>query len=153
MNRHINACPEFDKTGACSKGKSCPYPHKSHLTKTKRPKGISRSKSVTTTKSMENIPTTSAVAKTGMRYYDNINTDLNPACDYDTEDLSKTRVRLLNKIKIMKGVHESGQENESSTDCSVDIKSNDSVECEDERVIVCNRRKPMGSADSFIPIT
>ncbi|OXU25438.1 hypothetical protein TSAR_015701 [Trichomalopsis sarcophagae] len=147
MNRHINACPEFDKTGACSKGKSCPYPHEPHLTKTKK-----RRKSVTSAKSMENLLPTSEVVKTGTRYYDNINTDLNPACDHDTEDLSDKRVRLLKKIKIMKQAHDSCQENESSTDCNVDNQSKDS-ECEEEHVIVCNRRKPMGPAESFIPVT
>ncbi|XP_074103227.1 zinc finger CCCH domain-containing protein 3 [Cotesia typhae] len=27
--RHTNICPEFEKTEKCSKGKKCPYPHKS----------------------------------------------------------------------------------------------------------------------------
>lgn len=144
MNRHINACPEFDKTGACSKGKSCPHPHKTLSTKAKKPKRISRHKSMTSPKSMENLPSMSQIVTTGTRYYDNI---------AYTEDLSNKRVRLSKKIKIMKEVHDSCQGSKSSTDCNVDIKSNDSTECEEENVIVCNRRKPMGPAESFIPIT
>jgi hypothetical protein len=32
--RHVNICPEFDRSGTCSKGKSCPYPHKDSKKKT-----------------------------------------------------------------------------------------------------------------------
>ncbi|CAL1684902.1 unnamed protein product [Lasius platythorax] len=31
QRRHEYICPEFNKSGNCSKGECCPYPHKSHL--------------------------------------------------------------------------------------------------------------------------
>jgi len=33
QRRHEYFCPDFDKSKSCSKGKSCPYPHKSHSSK------------------------------------------------------------------------------------------------------------------------
>ncbi|CAK9813211.1 Zinc finger CCCH domain-containing protein 3, partial [Anthophora plagiata] len=34
--RHENLCPEFEKTKRCSKGKHCPYPHKSQSSSNKQ---------------------------------------------------------------------------------------------------------------------
>jgi len=40
--RHVIACPEFDRTGACSKDTKCPFPH-IHRTSTDKTRMIGRS--------------------------------------------------------------------------------------------------------------
>ncbi|KAL0106688.1 hypothetical protein PUN28_015321 [Cardiocondyla obscurior] len=36
QRRHEYLCPEFNKSGNCSKGESCPYPHKSHFSNSEK---------------------------------------------------------------------------------------------------------------------
>lgn len=86
--RHIFACPEFDKTGDCGKGKFCPYPHKS-LEGTKKAHPKSRQKQLAVEESDK-----SSDLESKKRYYDET-----------SQDMTEKRNSLLKKVKIIKDVH------------------------------------------------
>ena len=145
QKRHIYACPEFDKCGKCSKGKFCPYPHKSKLND-KRFKGDARRKSnLLSTKQQENI--TSNIVKPMKRYYDET-----------SEDLSQKRNRLLKTVKLMKSQYEA-QTNASDEEGNKGEQRNsdqiNDLEVSEEKIEnLCNkpRRPPIGPLPAYIPI-
>lgn len=51
MERHVYACPEFDKNGKCSRGDKCLYPHRS---KSKSDSKVQKSKTWTKNKGKSN---------------------------------------------------------------------------------------------------
>jgi len=53
--RHEYFCPEFDKSRSCSKGKSCPYPHKLYSSKNEKTKNQKDAKYLSNTKKHQAI--------------------------------------------------------------------------------------------------
>ncbi|XP_014204691.1 uncharacterized protein LOC106636709 [Copidosoma floridanum] len=150
QNRHIIACPEFDKSGSCSKGKFCPYPHKSLLTETKRPKGSARRKSegVSGGRALKlkspSKKQPGQVSESTKRYYDET-----------SEDLSVKRDRLPKQVDAATEEEPLAPAprtlNEESLDACDASKSNDNAR-ETELVSSRSRRPPIGPLPAYIPI-
>ncbi|KAJ8670652.1 hypothetical protein QAD02_001911 [Eretmocerus hayati] len=144
LNRHIRACPEFDKNGKCSKGKSCPYPHKLPLTDKKRFEGGKQLKNETFGKKKsrkKNIP-----GETAKRYYEKAD-----------EDLSKKREKLLQSVAHIKDMHLSHSlscQGKSSSEGSNAMRNTKEIPRDTERLkAVCNKsRPPLGPLPAYIPI-
>ncbi|XP_029164295.1 zinc finger CCCH domain-containing protein 3 [Nylanderia fulva] len=135
QRRHEYLCPEFNKSGNCSKGESCPYPHKSHL--------LDSEKSTKYSSKMHNVKKTMLTTKNDsemsnmesrLRYYE-INDDL-------TEHLEKKKRTSITdctkqiQIKEMeKSLVEEGECISDKTTC----RSN-------------NNKKKRVSTGSYIPI-
>lgn len=146
--RHENLCPEFEKTNKCSKGKHCPYPHKSqsfsntqnHL---KRKYDICSNQVVPpATKD-----TSSSNNENRVRYYEQADT-LNKSLD-------KKRESIMKKIKLMKRV-----ESIACSDISSETSNNntdvDTSENNTELEVASNstvlKRPPIGFLPAYIPI-
>ena len=131
-HRHAYICEEFDKSGKCSKGKYCPYPHKV-MRKPMRKTGGARdgqavvlkatpipiSSSTPTTKSLvakhlhrkrsksqEISPSSLAkiprVNNTRLRYYDGAT----PLSETSHTELSHdVQERIMKKVQLMKAAH------------------------------------------------
>lgn len=159
--RHINICPELEKTGKCAKGKNCPYPHKSVLlaqqhhhrtsqnSKKAFNKPINNKKKITT--ELINLPLREENKK---RYYDDNN------CCLDEATIATKKIKILEKINIMKHTHTSSTEMTNSLSILPDsIVDNDNThqQSEDEHSQPCHqnvqyKRRPIGPLPAYIPI-
>ena len=135
--RHVNVCPEFEKAGKCSKGKYCPYPHKSKKPKTSC--SLQKRNALPSLKAQESTYVTITSRK---RYYDNI-----------SEDLGKKRENLLKTLKIIKAVH-TDQSEELINAKEINHSENLSEPDKEDRDLVIERpkRPPIGPLPSYIPI-
>ncbi|XP_011496633.1 PREDICTED: GATA zinc finger domain-containing protein 8 [Ceratosolen solmsi marchali] len=146
QKRHIHACPEFDKSGKCSKGKFCQYPHKSHLTETKRFKITTRRKNnETSAKQLERTSSEPETTECRKRYYDDT-----------SEELKLKREKLLKRVKIIKDLYTvpvNSIEKDISTEQSTVEIDEGYTNCEQISEVVPNRtRPPIGPLPSYIPI-
>ncbi|PNF17491.1 hypothetical protein B7P43_G17634 [Cryptotermes secundus] len=99
--RHTYLCPEFEKAGSCSKGKSCPYPHKTIVEKKVR----AQKHTVTTDEAH-------STRNERKRYYEaeetvSVEIDAEPqnpqvTNQVDSSDLNVKRLKLLKKVDDMK---------------------------------------------------
>ena len=139
--RHTFLCPEFDRTGKCSKGKYCPYPHQTVAKKKSKP----ASKKYLAKKEDEPVER--------MRYYE---TDESTSVEQKPEesvgensvvnvqsDLEAKRLKLLKKVNDMKRAWVSMQ---SGTDDH--SHSNSDLKTEPEM-----KRPKIGTLPSYIPLT
>ncbi|XP_051162890.1 uncharacterized protein LOC127282593 [Leptopilina boulardi] len=135
--RHIFACPEFEKEGKCSKGKQCPYPHKSKTNKTSRTLHVNnKESSILEASSIDDL--TCTIIESRKRYYDNLN-----------EDLEEKRERMLRKLKIIKST-----QNQSDVSTIIENKNEEQeVNIEMDTInYVPRKRPPVGNLPSYIPI-
>ncbi|KAK2584005.1 hypothetical protein KPH14_006463 [Odynerus spinipes] len=150
--RHEYLCPEYSKSGSCSKGKYCPYPHKP-TTSTARQTNKYLQKEPNVTKSedtctMEN-DTELTNHESRLRYYESTNT-------IDT-DLTVTRNNIMKKLQIMKDTELATK---SGNVIANDELSNNSVMeptiLDEESAISSEnklpKRPPIGVLPAFIPI-
>ncbi|XP_043469154.1 zinc finger CCCH domain-containing protein 3 [Leptopilina heterotoma] len=137
--RHIFACPEFEKEGKCSKGKQCPYPHKSKTKNT--PRTLNNvNKELTNLNASNENDLTCTIIESRKRYYDSSN-----------DDLEEKRERLLRKLKIVKAAQ--NQNEESTIIINEDKNEETEVRVEiDTTVYVPRKRPPVGNLPSYIPI-
>ena len=145
--RHSYLCPEFDRTGKCSKGKYCPYPHQTLIKKKTIP--VSKKLVDKEHKSCEQIER--------KRYYD---TEEPTIVDQKPEenvvenstvnvgsDLEAKRLKLLKKVNDMKRAWlfvQSGAQGNQSTNSHVEIESTYEPEM---------KRPKIGTLPSYIPLT
>lgn len=141
--RHTYLCPEFEKAGSCSKGKSCPYPHKTIVEKKLR----AQKHTVTT----DEARSTRNVRK---RYYEaeetvSVEVDAEPrnpqvTTQVDSSDLNVKRLKLLKKVDDMK----QGMLNEQRlSDEQMDATPNLSESQEPEV-----KRPKLGILPAYIPL-
>lgn len=101
QRRHENLCPEFDKSGICSKGECCPYPHKSHSTPEKNTKYLNKTRNVqhkTTLATKDDVETSNPESR--LRYYeitDGLSEDLKRKKETLTVDSTK-QVNKTNEV-------------------------------------------------------
>ncbi|GAB1868870.1 Zinc finger CCCH domain-containing protein 3 [Camponotus japonicus] len=131
QRRHEYLCPEFNKSGNCSKGECCPYPHKSHFSDSeKSAKYLNKmrdvQKTTLTTKNNSEISNT----ESRLRYYE-INDSLIEHLEKrkDTPIIDRTK-----RIQIKKSL----------------VKENECIL--DKTVCHSNNKKKRVSAGSYIPI-
>lgn len=134
QRRHEYLCPEFNKSGNCSKGESCPYPHKSHL--------FDSEKSVKYSSKMHVVQKTTLITK-------------------NDSEMSNTESRLryyeINDDLIE---HFEKKKRTPITDCTKQIQSNEmnkslveDSECIlDQTTCRSNKKKKRVSTGSYIPI-
>ncbi|KAK0093120.1 hypothetical protein PV326_014268 [Microctonus aethiopoides] len=149
--RHTNICPEFEKTGKCTKGKNCPYPHKSILSARRRSLQNSKTskifnKQVICNKKSEAPSTSTSREEVKKRYYDEDENSLG--------NLSSKRMKILDKIKLMKTVHNSELQNSQLSDSTVNIQNTQqqSEEHSQPSQNVQYKRPPIGPCPAYIPI-
>merc|ERR1719186_929472 len=172
--RHVMACPEFDKTGLCRKGEKCPFPHVDRTEGKKKPPAKPKRKSL----GMTPDHTLQKKSRVAQRYYqDNLNQDISDVKPdkevkevvQDTsnaitvnakseepvkEDLEAKRKRLLKKIEVAKqgwskaGDDDAEDENMKNMDESGPFENIDDDSSEDEVVT----RAPIGQLGDFISI-
>ncbi|XP_050465176.1 zinc finger CCCH domain-containing protein 3 isoform X2 [Cataglyphis hispanica] len=134
QRRHEYLCPEFNKSGNCSKGECCPYPHKSHFSDSEKSTKYSSKmrtvqKTTLTTKNDSEILNT----ENRLRYYE-INNSF-------TEHLEKKKkTPIIDRTKQVK----INEMKESLVKESEDIL--------DETACHSNNKKKRVSTGSYIPI-
>lgn len=146
--RHENLCPEFVKTNKCSKGKHCPYPHKTHST-TNKQTHLKRKYNASINQSTSSVPkdTFTSNTESKLRYYEQTDT-LNKSLD-------KKRENIMRKLKLMKRVESLGNsdtpieisDNSTNSDISGD---NDELETVSNPQVL--KRPPIGVLPAYIPI-
>lgn len=163
--RHTNICPEFEKTEKCSKGKNCPYPHKSSTT-AQNPKVFTKkkAKAITTFNKQPAIdneksdaPSSSNALSirddTKKRYYDNDD------CFDDT--LASKKINIFKKLKIIKSHLSDSEQNHPSValDSSVVIENNSNAHqqqpdksSQPDSINFSFKRQPIGPLPAYIPI-
>ncbi|XP_012223803.1 zinc finger CCCH domain-containing protein 3 [Linepithema humile] len=99
QRRHENLCPEFHKSGICSKGECCPYPHKSHSTPEKNAKYLNKTRDVQKHKATFATKDDSSNPESRLRYYE-ITDDLSEDLEKKKETLTvdSTKQIKINKI-------------------------------------------------------
>jgi len=165
--RHVIACPEFDRTGACSKDTKCPFPH-IHRTSTDkdaddRPKR--RAPVKPKRKSLGQNETTLKKSRVTSRYYDEPSAadgvEETPTLQTQVKEqdpLEEKRKRILKKIELSKKVWQAGISEEatqagteSATMEAADTSLNDSgpyEKIEEEEP----QRPPIGTLGDFISL-
>jgi len=160
--RHVIACPDFDKTGLCRKGEKCPFPHvgKNDLPK-KKPPAKPKRKSLGQT-SDHTLQKKSRVAT---RYYqdniesrdkvvedDNTGENLNNIPDEQVNEaieelkvVEAKRKRLLRKIELAK----QGWTRPDNMDDSGPYEKIDNDDSSEDEVTV---RTPIGQLGDFISL-
>lgn len=153
--RHEYLCPKFEKTGKCSKGKYCPYPHKSQLTFEKEnDKHLKRKRKVTEPiKTEVSADETCSNAESRPRYYEQTESFL--------EDIEKKRESIMKKMKLMKRVNavlNAQCENiESSSDSEITPASAEELDeleggSNAKTDVKLPKRPPIGALPAYIPI-
>jgi len=162
--RHVMACPDFDKTGLCRKGEKCPFPHVDRTGGKKKPPAKPKRKSLGMTPD-HSLQKKSRVAQ---RYYhDNLDqdiadvkadkeatkdmSDVKAEATKTKEDLEAKRKRLLKKIEVAKqgwSKPNAEDENMKNMDDSGPYENIDGDSSEDEIVT----RAPIGQLGDFISI-
>ncbi|XP_017888733.1 zinc finger CCCH domain-containing protein 3 [Ceratina calcarata] len=146
--RHENLCPEFDKTNKCSKGKHCPYPHKTQLTPNKQ-SHLKRKYNTSSNRAVSSVPkdTFTSNTESKLRYYEQADT-LNKSLD-------KKRENIMKKMKLMRKVESLGNSNtpieisDSSTNSDISGDSDESETVSSRQVL---KRPPIGVLPAYIPI-
>ncbi|EZA56836.1 Zinc finger CCCH domain-containing protein [Ooceraea biroi] len=136
QRRHEYLCPEYNKSGSCSKGECCPYPHKSHsFNYEKSSKYLNKihgakKHQATTSTAKDDSETTNPESR--LRYYE-ISSSL-------SEDPEKRKITASNSVKQM-------QINEKTKTV---VKENE----HESEMMTChhNNRKKQISINSYIPI-
>lgn len=164
--RHVMACPEFDKTGLCRKGEKCPFPHVDKTGGKKKPPAKPKRKSLGMTPD-HSLQKKSRVAQ---RYYHDtldiadvkadkgatkditdVKAESSKTKEVTQEDLEAKRKRLLKKIEVAKqGWSKTNVEDENmkNMDDSGPYENIDGDSSEDEVVT----RAPIGQLGDFISI-
>ncbi|XP_072744524.1 uncharacterized protein Zc3h3 [Anoplolepis gracilipes] len=133
QRRHEYLCPEFNKSGNCSKGECCPYPHKSHFSNSeKSAKYSSKMRDVQKTTLTTQNPEISNT-ESRLRYYE-LNDDL-------TEHLEKKKKIPINDYSKQIQINEMKK--------SLDKESGQIL---DETTCHSNNEKKQISTGSYIPI-
>ncbi|KAF3430151.1 hypothetical protein E2986_06504 [Frieseomelitta varia] len=145
--RHENLCPEFEKTKKCSKGKHCPYPHKTQSS-SKKQSHLKRKYSTHCNQAVVPVTknTSSYSTENRLRYYEQ--------ADVLNKSLDKKRENVMKKIKLMKNVESAIHSNTSveicdNTNSEINENSNESEVISDSTVL---RRPPIGVLPAYIPI-
>ncbi|KAK9301528.1 hypothetical protein QLX08_006150 [Tetragonisca angustula] len=143
--RHENLCPEFEKTKKCSKGKHCPYPHKSS---SKKQSHLKRKYSTHCNQAVVPVTenTLSFSTENRLRYYEQT--------DVLNKSLDKKRENVMKKITLMKNVESAIHSNTlveicDNTNSEINENSNESEVISDSKVL---RRPPIGVLPAYIPI-
>ncbi|XP_076647200.1 zinc finger CCCH domain-containing protein 3 [Halictus rubicundus] len=144
--RHENLCPEFEKMEKCSKGKHCPYPHKSQTSLTKqnhlKRKYNVRNDHITHPKLNNLSPFNN---ENRLRYYEQTDTIAD-------KSFNKKRDSLIKKINLMKAVAQTGSIIEILDDTvnfESTLENSTSKDVSDTKVI---KRPPIGNLPAYIPI-
>lgn len=150
--RHEYLCPEYSKSGSCTKGKYCPYPHKP-TTSTARQNNKYLPKEPVVTKSedayvMEN-DTELTNHESRLRYYE--------STDTTDIDLTAAKRNIMKQIQIMKNVEtaiQSGGVVMNNESCNNSVTEQIAS---DEEQAICSenklpKRPPIGVLPAFIPI-
>ncbi|XP_078038563.1 zinc finger CCCH domain-containing protein 3 isoform X2 [Augochlora pura] len=145
--RHENLCPEFEKMEKCSKGKHCPYPHKSQTTLTEqnhlKRKYNLRNEQIARPSLNDN--TSPSNNENRLRYYEQTDTVVD-------KNLNKKRDALMKKLKLMKARSQSDTVIEIRDD---NVNSESSLEnstSEDTSNVNVIKRPPIGILPAYIPI-
>ena len=155
--RHVLACPEFDRTGACSKDAKCPFPHVSKddgedRTKKKAPaKPKRKSLGPPNEQSLKKSRVTS-------RYFEDTSQQ-QPEVEVEAgsyEDLEEKRKRIMKKLECAKQSWRASMVNpEENTDVSLNDsgpyeKIKDESRIQEEET---PRRPPVGTLGDFISLS
>lgn len=160
--RHTNICPEFEKTEKCSKGKKCPYPHKSS-TSAQKQKVYNKKKC----KATITFSTQTGVDNEKSDAYSSSNLlpirDDNKKRYYDNDDcldetLAAKRIKIITKINTMKSVMSGSEQNHPSvaldssvfTDNNAHQQSDKSSQPDSQNLQF--KRPPIGPLPAYIPI-
>ncbi|XP_014469016.1 PREDICTED: zinc finger CCCH domain-containing protein 3 [Dinoponera quadriceps] len=153
QRRHEYLCPEFDKTGNCSKGKYCVYPHKSHSSSIEENTKY-LSKKVRVVKKYQatsaKVDTETSNLECRLRYYE--------TTDNSTDSLEKKKENILKKLQIMKATLSSNVPTADLTGQMQINKTDKSLVKEDESKSITSvtsntkKRAPIGSLPAYIPI-
>jgi len=104
--RHVMACPEFDRSGACRLASRCPFPHVDRGAQPAAPHPEKRvAPAKPKRKSLGKTPECSKKSKVaGVRYYAEGPAEVaeEPAADGGMEEMEAKRKRLLRKIELAK---------------------------------------------------
>ncbi|XP_026300853.1 zinc finger CCCH domain-containing protein 3 isoform X1 [Apis mellifera] len=144
--RHENLCPEFEKTKKCSKGKHCPYPHKSQSS-SKKQNQLKRKYNIHNNQATAPIikDTSSSNNENRLRYYEQ--------ADSLNKSLDKKRESIMKKIKLMKNIKLISH---SNTLVEISDNTNSETIIEDESETVSDskvlKRPPIGVLPAYIPI-
>ncbi|KZC10597.1 Zinc finger CCCH domain-containing protein 7, partial [Dufourea novaeangliae] len=144
--RHENLCPEFEKMEKCSKGKHCPYPHKSQISFTKQ-NHLKRQYNVSNDQVTHHMSkdVSSCNNENRLRYYEQMDTDAD-------KNFNKKRESVMKKVKLMKAVVQSDTLIEISNYTINSALTNDSAESEDFSDTKVVKRSPIGILPAYIPI-
>ncbi|XP_076303420.1 zinc finger CCCH domain-containing protein 3 isoform X2 [Lasioglossum baleicum] len=144
--RHENLCPEFEKMEKCSKGKHCPYPHKSQTSLTKqnhlKRKYNVRNDQITHPKLNDMSPSNN---ENRLRYYEQTDTVAD-------KSFNKRRDGLIKKLNLMKAVAQTDSIIEILDDTvnfEFTLENSISEDVSDAKVI---KRPPIGNLPAYIPI-
>ncbi|XP_076626074.1 zinc finger CCCH domain-containing protein 3 [Colletes latitarsis] len=144
--RHENLCPEFEKMKKCSKGKSCPYPHK--LCSSFNKQNHYKRKYGQVESPMSNDISTSN-NENRLRYYEQTDNNVDGKC------LDKKRENIMKKLKCMKRI-EAAIHSDTLIENSDDNTSLKSIDNNCESQIVSDpkvsKRPPIGFLPAYIPI-
>ena len=163
--RHVIACPEFDRTGGvCSKDTKCPFPHivnSSHqagaavqqVEKTKKKAPAKPKRKSLGTSSEQNVKKSRVTS----RYFEEkgaVTSDVKatdqegaPAAVVDMED---KRQRIIKKIEMAKQVWTAGMSASGPQD--QDVSLNDSGPYEKIQETEAVKRPPIGTLEDFISL-
>ena len=146
--RHENLCPEFAKTGKCSKGKHCPYPHKPQLSSNKQSylkRKHNVAKNQITQSVSKDIPSPNNDNR--IRYYEQP--------DSLSKSFDKKKENILKKVKLMKKL-ETAAHSDTLIEISNDNSHLESIEDNCESQVPSDlkilKRPPIGSLPAYIPI-
>ncbi|KOC61126.1 Zinc finger CCCH domain-containing protein 7, partial [Habropoda laboriosa] len=145
--RHENLCPEFEKTKKCSKGKHCPYPHKSQSSSNKQ-NHLKRKYNIPKNQMTPPVTKDTSISNTEnrLRYYEQAST-LNKALD-------KRRENIIKKVQLMKRVEfvtysNTTEISDSNTNLEVSGDNDKSEIISDPKKL---KRPPIGILPAYIPI-
>ncbi|CAG5108722.1 Similar to ZC3H3: Zinc finger CCCH domain-containing protein 3 (Drosophila melanogaster) [Cotesia congregata] len=160
--RHTNICPEFEKTEKCSKGKNCPYPHKSS-TSAQKLKVYNKKKC----KATITFSTQTGVDNEKSDAYSSSNLlpirDDNKKRYYDNDDcldetLAAKRIKIITKINTMKYVMSGSEQNHPSVALDSSVVTHNNAHQQSDKSSQPDsqnlqfKRPPIGPLPAYIPI-